>query len=210
MGGVRTYIGLMVVAGLATTCSSMSCEKAEKVATPTERNLPTASLTGQGDADIAPDGEALTEITDLHGPQDFIAWLEAAYNRRDAGMLACILADEYICTEITRGGIRSWDKETEIRIHQRMFNPRCEVKPVESFAVSLENMTVERPPAGSWSTGIWIVRCGAHVVLDYVDSRARTFEFVGPAEFHIRRNPDSPCGWELVAWHDQPPHRGER
>jgi hypothetical protein len=140
-------------------------------------------------------------------PEEFVSWVLSAYNQRNAAMLSVILADEFVCTEITPDGERSWDKDMEIWIHERMFDPNCEVKPIEDVGLELANVTFVPPPGDPQDpAGVWTVRCDAHLVLDYVSAEDGVWEFLGPAEFLIRANPDSPCDWELVAWHDQLPY----
>ena len=237
MSKLRYWMTIAVVtSGIAVILSGTSCERAERVAPPqTEPSaLQSSGEDGVGEDsegevifvgtadELMPDsltllGDSLTvsagdepDTLAPREPDEFVVWLQSAYEWRNAEMVAMILADDYVCTEITPCGQRSWGKDAAIRIHERMFDPACEVKPIEDIQLDLGNFTV-RPPLGDPEdpAAVWTIRCDAHLVFGYVNAEDGIWEFVGPAEFLIRVNPDSPCGWELVAWHDQAPHNTE-
>lgn len=228
----QSVFRLLVLLTLVVALGGTSCKKAEQVGEPpveeprvlqssdeegessegevipvaTQQDFLVADSLIFADSLILLSDTLVVEIEVPPQPQQFISWLRGAYNMRNAVMLAMILADEYVCTEITPDGIRSWGKEEEARIHERMFNPGHGVKPIEEVELTLDNPDVTAPPEPD---SIWVVRCEAHLVLDYLHPEDGTFEFLGPAEFHIRPNPDMPCRWELVAWHDQLPYGAE-
>lgn len=213
---------------IATSLASLivlSCQQAERLPSP-PADPPTPTLVGEETGD-APDsagfgvvpitisqreslmfiGDSLpaVTITMIPGPEVVIERLLSAYNGRDAAAFASLLAEDYVCTEITTSGMRSWGKPDEILIHERMFDPSYGIKPIANILLSLEDVTAVPVDLAVFESEVWKLTCAAHLVLEYANPGDGAFEFLGPAEFHVRRNLALRWGWQILEWHDRPP-----
>jgi len=76
---------------------------------------------------------------------------------------------------------------------------------MENIQLALENVTSEPLGPDAGGSDMWQLTCDAHLIIDYARPDNETFEFLGPAEFDVRRNPNLPSSWQLVECHDQLP-----
>ncbi len=198
-----------------------SCRKAEKIGIPPVPEEP-AVLSQAGDEGSGDDPQIFVVEIDSFcyrdsvtavpiqvywspGPEELLVRLQDAYNQRDADLFISLLADDYVCTEITPDGMDSWGKQQEILVHQRMFDPDYGFHPISSIQLMLDNVTATPLDLTVWEHELWLLTCDAHLILEYADPDHDAFQFLGPAEFHVRRNLALQCAWELVEWHDQLP-----
>lgn len=206
------------VAFLAVVALVLSCERAERVALAPEASSPTPLLGNEGGADppdsfsvsVVPDSlffsdslaVADVQLIESARPEALLDELVNVYNERDAAGFSQLLAEDYVCTEITPCGMRQWGRQEEILIHERMFDLSWPTHPVAEIRLTLSNLSASPVDAPPLEPEVWELTCDADLVLEYANPDQGVFQYLGPARFLVRRNPDFPCEWELVEWHD--------
>jgi hypothetical protein len=161
-------------------------------------------LVALGGEDESINSSDVKDVT-VRFPESVLRDVVAAYRSRDLALLRQCLAEDYQCRNIRQGGcVEHWDRETEIRIHENMFNPRYPRNTIRELAVDTElqrseSVTINLEPC-------WRFVCAAHLLLALDPTSSydgeETVEIRYPTEFVVKRDPNDLTRWVLHSWGD--------
>ncbi len=130
--------------------------------------------------------------------------LVRAYNARDVDLLADCLAEDFRYRCSRGSGGRSWDKMTEVRIHEKMFGSGTATDLLCGIDLSVSGMQLTKAELGEEAEEIGRIACQVDLLCSFEFSRGgwRSWRFQGPAEFTVRFNRGK-GRWEIVEWEDK-------
>ncbi len=161
-------------------------------------------LAALGGEDESIDSSGIKDVT-VRFPESLLRDVVAAYRSRDLVLLRRCLAEDFQCRNLRRNGyVEYWDRETEVRIHENMFNPEYPRNTVRGLVLDTElrqseSVTINLEPC-------WRFVCNAHLVLTLDPTTAylgrESVEILYPTEFVVKHDPSDLTRWVLHSWGD--------
>jgi len=171
-------------------------------------------IDGPGKTDfVSPDSteDDDTPPSTIARPETVLENLSEAYSTRDLALFAYCLAPgfryytaHYESEIVPAPSERYWDREREIAIHQKMFNPNFRAR--ESFRgadrISASFTVLQKEPCGDPSRNRWKLTC--HAVWNFCNTQMTPKPFgirhEGDASFLIGPDPEDPDRWLIETW----------
>jgi hypothetical protein len=134
-------------------------------------------------------------------PDTVLGVLERAYAERNPELIQALLADDF---EFNREDGASWNKDTEITIHSRMFDAQYPRYGAQRLWLDLTNSEWHLLDS-SVATGnhLYVVTCDIELWVDCATADA-SFSATGKTKLIVRRVESAPAKWQIVHWYDYP------
>jgi len=132
-------------------------------------------------------------------PDTVVGVLERAYAERNPELMQTLLADDF---EFNREDGASWNKDVEVTIHKRMFDPQYPKYGAQQLRLDLSNPEWHLLDS-SVATGnhLYVVTCDVELQVDCAASQA-SLSAKGRTKFIVRRVESAPMKWQIVSWYD--------